>query len=158
MVTRTYLDGYLKKVEGQDRYATDLRYDVFGGLAHAALGNGDTLDFSFHPNGRLSGVQSNGGLVQDLSYSYDPSGNIAAVTDALDRLTSATGPSTSDTYAYSPAGNLLSKEGQPQLYTIPAHPHAVSDAIGLSMSYDAAGNLTGAGDYAYTYDEEGRMS
>ncbi|MDP3937249.1 MAG: hypothetical protein Q8R92_03835 [Deltaproteobacteria bacterium] len=113
----------------------------------------------------------NGGQAQDLAYSYDPSGNIASVTDALDpngsrsftydgldRLTAATGPSTSDTYAYSPSGNLLSKEGQPQLYTIPAHPHAVSEAIGLSMSYDAAGNLTGAGDNAYSYDEEGRMS
>ncbi|MDP3940199.1 MAG: toxin TcdB middle/N-terminal domain-containing protein, partial [Deltaproteobacteria bacterium] len=115
VVTRTYLDGFLKKVEGQDRYATDLQYDVFGGLLHAALGNGDTLDFSFHPNGRLSGIQSNGGQAQDLAYGYDPSGNIASVTDALDpsasrsftydgldRLTAATGPSTSDTYTYSP--------------------------------------------------------
>lgn len=171
VVRRTYLDGFLKKVEGLDRYATDLQYDVFGGLSHAALGNGDTLDFSFFPNGRLAGIQSNSGQVQDLAYSYDPNGNISGIADALDpnasrnftyddlnRLTSATGASTNLTYAYSPSGNLTAKEGQPQLYTLPDHPHAVSQAIGLTIAYDAAGNLTSAGDHAFTYNEEGRMT
>lgn len=138
------------------------------GYVHSAAGTGEPIDIPL-PH------------VQDLAYSYDPGGNITAITDSvgtasrtfsydpLNRLTAATGtfgadsgalPTTvSEAYQYDPIGNLTAKAAIAYAYSDPAHPSAVAaTSDGRVYTYDANGNtLTGAG-RQLAWDADNRLS
>ncbi|MEN9558026.1 MAG: hypothetical protein RL141_395, partial [Candidatus Parcubacteria bacterium] len=111
----------------------------------------------------------NASKAQDLSYTYDAVGNITQLVDAsssstrktvsytyddLHRLTSATAtgtpagiPGYTETYTYSPVGNLLTKSGQGN-YTyagntgsLKANPHAATRIGQSAFTYDNNGNM-----------------
>ena len=123
-----------------------------------------------------------GHRVQDISYTYDPVGNITQIddnsyTDArklatfayddLYRLTSAS--STTDTsielyhetYAYDSIGNITNKSDVGNyLYqeTDYANPHAATSVNGQTYTYDNNGNLTSDGNLTLVWDYRNRLA
>ena len=135
--------------------------------------------------------------LQQLSYGYDNAGNVTGITDqltppnsqtfaydALDRLTSTTGPygaggaNASLTYTYNELGNLTNStqpnvSGQPiGQYAYPGvsgptsvtRPHAVcatgttvtNCAAGTPYTYDANGNMTAGAGRVYAWNPENK--
>lgn len=106
--------------------------------------------------------------IQDISYAYDPTGNILNIVDLgepitsknvtyeydnLYRLKKATATNTgnnqdySRSYSYSPTGNILSSSdlGDYQYSnTGNANPQAVTQAGNISLTYDKNGNVIGS--------------
>lgn len=111
----------------------DLAYNVLGQIDTQALGNGVTVDNDYDDGGtnRLTRrTATKGSTLFDLSYAYDPNGNISRLTDNqlgethffqydfLNRLTSAI------------AGN-----------GVLTNPPATPQAYGQQFSYDKVGNM-----------------
>src|SRR6185437_7780665 len=107
--------------------------------------------------------------LQDISYTYDPVGNITAITDnsatdtkkaiaygydALDSLTSysvtsaVNGNNHSETYTYDPVGNITNKSDQGNYSyggTGFPNPDALTAIGSTTYTYDNNGNLKTAG-------------
>jgi YD repeat-containing protein len=151
-------------------YVGETQYAAWGAVELRKLGAAATpkitVDYTYFAwdtvggDGRARLKQVTAGTLQDLTYKYDPIGNVKSITDTkaggtqiqtfsyddLDRLTSAQaangtgGTYGPDSYAYSFAGNLTSKAGRTLAYTDTLHVHAVGAASGgYSMSYDQQG-------------------
>lgn len=155
--------GYL--VDIRDGTTNDLYWqanarNAHGQLTRETLGNGLSTDHVYNDaTGFQEAIQTGtGAAIQNLAYQYDAIGNLTSrrdfnqnVTesfayDALNRLTSATGPA-SKTYAYDSIGNLTYKSDV-GTYTYGPKPHAVASTAGIinaSYTYDANGNMTGNG-------------
>jgi len=130
-------------------------------------------------------TNTTGTNLQDISYTYDPVGNITKIVDAsatnagktavygyddLYRLTSATVTGTanskdySETYAYDALGNITSKTGQgTYLYTGNtginyANPHAVTKAGTATLTYDKNGNLLTDGTMTNTWNYRDQLA
>ena len=178
----------LETLTGDDDYVTATSYDLAGRMTQRVLGNGLTQDYAYYgwtvQGGRLQRLStsrpSDQTTLQNMTYAYDPVGNILSITDALAgpqtqtftydslyRLLSATvtgGPAPyTETYAYDAAtGNLINKAGQILQYNDPAHAHAVTDMAANAYAYDANGSQTtrivGGETYDLAYDAEGRLT
>jgi YD repeat-containing protein len=72
-------------------YVTDVDYDVKGRRERIRYANGAETHYEYDPlTLRLTRVRTtrpSGGPVQDLSYTYDPSGNVVEATDAAQQTT-----------------------------------------------------------------------
>lgn len=104
-----------------------------------------------------TGPNLGNGDVQDLAFEFDGLGNLTKRKSQLgatnptesftyDNLNRLTNSSISGAIAYAPNGNILAKldvSGNPSgTYTYDgAKPHAVANAFGYAMTYDANGNL-----------------
>jgi YD repeat-containing protein len=139
-------------------------YDNGSGM-HVA----NAFDESYRPTGITAGTNL------DLSYTLDPIGNVTAITDALDaslsqsfgyddlyRLTSASGVFGSVGYTYDKVGNRLTRtaDGQTDTYQYLAGTSRLQEITGAnpkSFTFDAAGNMTGAGGNAYVYNQNSRL-
>jgi len=123
-----------------------------------------------------------GHRVQDISYTYDPVGNITQIddnsyTDArklatfayddLYRLTSATATQDNGvelydhTFTYDSIGNITSKSDiGSYLYqeTDYANPHATTSVNGTTYSYDNNGNLLSDGNLTLVWDYRNRVT
>ncbi|MBL8058399.1 MAG: hypothetical protein JNK29_16965, partial [Anaerolineales bacterium] len=152
---------------------TGADYDAQARLTRLGLGNGLTTTYTYYAateplqGGRLRRL-SVGDALLDLTYAYDPAGNLARLTDAsrllagsqvlqfeydgLERLTRAWTSGSAqggyaEAYRYDALGRLLEREqaGQTQTYTYadPAHLHAAT-ALGTDdrFTYDANGAMT----------------
>jgi RHS repeat-associated protein len=137
--------------------------------------------------GRLSNIlsQKNTTDLQNLSYTYDPMGNVLTIKDyldmtgqnpqtqtfiydSLDRLTSAqaqygtNGIYALQYYTYNPStGNLSSKAGVNYTYGDTNHDHAVTQMGSDTYTYDANGNqaqrVVSGSTYNLTYDAENHL-
>jgi YD repeat-containing protein len=98
-------------------------YEPFGPLNTASYGNGVTLAQGYDQDYELTSIAAAAGTanIQNLSYSYDPSGNITDITDSLasgrtqtlayddlNRLWCATGVYGTQAYTYDGVGNRTS--------------------------------------------------
>lgn len=128
-----------------------------------AFGNGLWIQNTFDPltglpTTRQAGTGGQATNIQQLSYAWDPAGNLTSrqdlrqgllesfTYDALDRLTLAAGPGAQSTaLAYDAIGNLQSKTGVGSYTYHPTRRHAVTSAGGVSYGYDANGNMTSRG-------------
>jgi RHS repeat-associated protein len=151
-------------------------YSPTGAISNLVHSNGLTTTNTYDPTKiyRLTDkVTTNGTTnLQDISYTYDPVGNITQIVDDsdigsaktatydyddLNRLTSAaitnaaSGGNYSRTYSYNQIGNITSKSDQGS-YTYGgasgssyANPHAVTSLAGVAYAYDHNGNLTSVG-------------
>ena len=190
-VTSNYNDRMLlNSVIGTNTYVSSTSYDATGRMDDRLLGNGLTQNYSYYgwaeaavvdgvsigQGGRLKNISV--GALQNLTYTYDTSGNARGIADAvsnemqnfgydtLDRLTSANatnGPANySETYAYNATtGNLTTKGSLTLQYNDSAHAHAVTNAGNNAYSYDSNGNQTtrvvGGQTYTLDYDAENRL-
>ena len=183
VVTNEYNDRMaLQTVTGSQTYLADSSYDVAGRVTALTLGNGLVQIKSYYPwdqqGGRLHSLVT--ATIQNLSYSYDPVGNITNIAnsannetqafayDSLDRLTGWTLNSLpQETYGYDPAnGNLTTKAGMTLNYNTttvrPAHA-VISTSTGNTYGYDLNGNqttrtITGVGIYSLLYNAENQMT
>ena len=162
---------------GSSSYVTSVTYTPTGQLSQQVV-NGTllTTTYTYDPTTlRLSTLKLVNGAniaLQDLNYTFDQVGDVLTLTDHrrtqtqtftyddLHRLTSAASPATYGprSYGYDSIGNLTSKDGVTQTYAHPTKPHAVtSRSDGLTMTYDANGNLITKGTQALAYDAENRL-
>lgn len=142
---------------------SSLSYEPFGPLNGLTYGNGIAEKRTFDQDYRLTNIAS--GNVENLTYSYDAANNVLGVTDdlnstnsqtlgydALNRLTSASGPYNKLAYGYDPNGNRVSE-------TSPATSDGLSSVAALT--YNQAGRLSGVFNGSqplteYTYDAFGQ--
>jgi len=144
-------------------WAHTFSYHVSGGLAGYPARNGQTTAITYEEGAGTKRhwprrVQS--GPV-DLTYGYDPAGNVAAIADGrgagftqgfgydnVDRLTAVTDFG-AQTFEYDARGNRSRKNGVIHQY------HAATDRLAsdgiTAFGYDDAGNMTTAGSATYTY-------
>ncbi|HEC84313.1 MAG TPA: hypothetical protein ENI48_03590 [Thioploca sp.] len=133
------------------------RLNARGQLEQVALGNGLVTDKVYTPTtGRIQSIQTGGGVIQNLAYTFDKLGNLTQRTnrhlvetfqyDGLNRLTqTAVQGVYSTTITYDALGNITSKSdvGSYTYGENGAGPHAVTSISGLKSSqytYDANGN------------------
>ena len=162
---------------GLSPYVTSVSYTPTGQLSQQVV-NGTllTTTYTYDPQTlRLSNLKLVNGAniaLQDLNYAFDAVGDVLTLTDNrrtqtqtftyddLHRLTSAASPGTygTRTYGYDSIGNLTLKDGVTQTYAHATKPHAVtSRSDGLTMTYDANGNMVTKGTQALAYDAENRL-
>ncbi len=160
-------------------FVKNVDYNAAGQITRIDFGNGNTTTYSYDPQTlrltRLMTYDLQLTTLQDLNYTYDSSGNIVQITDAvntasqgfeydaLNRLIEANGNYGTKQYAYDPIGNLILKDGINYYYgESAAGPHAVSSASdGSVFQYDQNGNMvkmTKGGIVSdYIYDAENRL-
>ncbi len=166
-----------------------MSYSPLGQLASEKFGNNVTTTNTYDPSQLYFLVhkqtQSSGGgpNLQNITYSYDPAGDIVHVSDTsatddaksvsyhyddLYRLTSATaggvatGPAYSETYTYNAIGDLLTKNGVPYTYngstgTNYANPHAPTQVGSAAYTYDNDGNTLTYGPTTNTWNYKDQM-
>jgi len=166
---------------------TSFGYSPVGQVASIGYGNGVSTINTYDPNAlyRLSKkvtLLPNAQHAQDLSYAYDPVGNITSIVDNsataaakttyytydnLSRLLTAsttnatTTPDYKYTYAYDALGNITSGPLGAYAYTGNtgsnyADPDAPTAVGSTTLSYDQNGNLTSEGPTSYTWDYRNR--
>lgn len=139
----------------------------------------------YRPSSKVT-VINGGDEIQNLSYTFDPNGNITQIVDSsdtdtaktinyayddLNRLTSssvsnaANGDNYSRTYSYSAIGNIINKSDQDDydyngnIGTSYANPHAVTSIDTIDFTYDNNGNvLTITNGPTNTWDYNNRLS
>jgi RHS repeat-associated protein len=168
----------------------DVQYTAHGQISRVEYGNGvvtsyDYDDYRLWLNRKTTVRTSDNVKLQDLEYTYYPSGEIKDIIDhaygkdqsfkydEFNRLTEAIGYYENDgqtevtkTYSFDEVGNLKTKDGYSYEYGDQAGPHAVTSRIKPgspqeSFTYDANGNMetkqVGQEVTFYTYDEENRL-
>lgn len=172
--------GQMEVVPG---YVSALDYTPIGSISRLDFANGASTVSQYDPQKlwRMTErwTEKGGVKLQNIAYTYDPIGNIETITDSstgnlakkatylyddLDRLLSASivqtanGQDYSQTYSYSPTGNMLSKSDVGAYLYNSKHPQAVSQAGETTYMYDLNGSLISSGLATYTYDDQGRLS
>jgi RHS repeat-associated protein len=181
VVTYTYnKQGGISTVTGDQgtAYVSSVNYNANGQIEHIAYGNGTSTDYTYDPcNFRLNQLKTSDpqkAAIQNLSYNFDPIGNVTSIQDSvnsntqsfqydnLNRLTESTGNSYGQiNYSYNSIGNLLMKGSITMEYGVTAGPHAVtaytSSGVRKTISYDYNGNMLTKGSNAFAYDVENRL-
>jgi len=155
-------------------YITGVSYFPSGKFSQLNYANGQvsqiTLDDRLRPDHfQTYGVSNN----VDLSYAYDPTGNVIGISDALepqysrglayddfDRLVSASGVWGSGSVTYDAGGNIQTKTiGATSLgYNYLGNQlTSVSGTNPYSYTYDVRGNVTSNGKNQFTYDYSDRI-
>jgi RHS repeat-associated protein len=184
-------------VMGASTYVSDTTYNALGQVIERRLGSNGVVrqlySYTAAENFRLVTLKSgnnspNYNNRQNISYTYDDTGNVLSITDAaavggsqtqsftyhaLNRLLTAQasggsyGAYTQRSYTYNNTGNITSFEGTAFYYQDAAHKHAVTHLGGTAPSnqkywYDANGNVTrrisGSQDITLSYDAESRLT
>ena len=165
------------RLSGAQEYVSDVRYNALGKILAMDIGNGTATTYDYYGaagNFRLkqmtvSGSAQGAPALMDRVYAYDKVGNITTITaedarynqsfdyDDLSRLTAHSSGllEEDENFSYSPAGNLLTKNGNSYSYTEGTH-QAVSDGVN-SYSYDANGNMRTKNDTIFSYDADNRL-
>jgi RHS repeat-associated protein len=168
-------------------YMSQASYDAGGGINQALLGNGKWLDWDYNERKQVTSIKLGSaagvGDVLTLGYSFgttNNNGNVVSQTitrpsfwatqnygyDALNRVNSVTEGTESRTFDYTPTGSMWVVGASANFAASSFTPRSSAwfDAnnrlvnVGLSISYDAAGNQTGIGGYSNTYNAENRLA
>jgi RHS repeat-associated protein len=173
---KRYIDG-----SNDEILLDNAQYDAESLLTQFDYGNGLQATFSYDSRDRLSTLDVMNGETSflDLNYTYDNSSNVTEIGngwrdtnsdwhsdteyygyDGLNRLTSATCSSWSDTYSYDKVGNRTAKNGTTYTVNLVNEVTALSD--GTTFAYDDNGNLTektiGDDTWSYSYDYANRLT
>jgi RHS repeat-associated protein len=146
--------------------ATSITYKPFGGMSSITYGNGLSGTISYDNQYRIASMVT--GTFQNLTYADDANGNITGITnnvdstknrtfgyDALDRLTSATGPWSPLGWTYDGVGNRLTENSNSYTYT--ANTNKLANANSISYGYDNDGNTTTQAARQYIYNQNQRL-
>jgi RHS repeat-associated protein len=123
-------------------YVKRLEYDKFDQRAFVEAGNGTRTQYAYRAdNRRLSALTARtpaGDVFQDLSYTYDPIGNITSrINSAQSPATTSIGGPSAQTYAYDDLSRLVLAEGKFVSATPPHRAQSYETHIG----YDAIDNI-----------------
>ncbi|OGM74266.1 hypothetical protein A3H19_01945 [Candidatus Woesebacteria bacterium RIFCSPLOWO2_12_FULL_39_9] len=175
-LTYTYNRPYAVGLSG---YASNARFNKYGQMLSFDYGNGVNANFRYNDeNMRLTLIAISGNTLApeeriNLSYQYDPIGNITRITDnarsatnpsqsfnydALNRLLRASGAYGAN-YAYDDINNINQKqEGTPQIfyYAYSAGTAYYHRPSGIYNSPPDAGPSTPV--YTFAYDQVGNMT
>lgn len=181
-LTRTF-DG-LSRATSLSGAIERMEYDERGLDRTAAFANGVVESYAYDAARWRSGhsaALADGAMLWDVAYERDRAGNVLSERDAatndtpwgpldfdytydsLYRLVEVSGMdgSVEQAFGYDELDNLLSvgegASGNAMRYD-GTQPNAVTEAAGLTMRYDDAGNLTQRGDVAYEWDHQGRLA
>lgn len=150
--------------------------DGAGRLSKQPLSTGSYTDYGYDSQGRNTSIthkKSNGTVISQESYAFDPVGNMSSKTvdgvvttygyDNADQLIAESRSGYAATYTYDGNGNRLSKtlNGVVEAYTYDDGDKMLS-AGNKSYTYDLAGQTktvtSPAGLTTLNYDEEGRLT
>ncbi|MGC1123355.1 MAG: RHS repeat-associated core domain-containing protein [Candidatus Methanofastidiosia archaeon] len=173
---KRYVDGSNDEV-----LLDNTQYDTESLLTQFDYGNDLQATFSYDSRDRLSTLDVKNGETSflDLDYTYDDSSNVTQIAngwrdtdsawhsdaeyysyDGLNRLTSATCSSWSDTYSYDRVGNRTAKNETTYTINVVNEVTALSD--GITFAYDDNGSLTektmGTDTWSYSYDYAHRLT
>ncbi len=177
--------GALSSLSGTSTYVSQIHYAASGQVTDQLLGNGLLQQSCYNANTlRLTGLRVYSGSLQsciatpssprlNLSYTYQPNGNVSQLTDAtrsetlnytydeLDRLDTVSG-AYSQNHDYNLIGNITTKGSAAYTYGNSAHKHAATSlSSGESYTYDPNGNMItrveGGLTYTQTFDAENRL-
>ena len=156
-------------------YASGVTYSPSGAVAGYTLANGVVHSQTQNVRG-LPDLNSDAGVLEDR-YTYDPNGNVAAITDelegvssrsmaydGLDRLTAADAPNVwgAAAYGYDPLGNLRTSVvgARSATHTYDEYNRlslvSANEAL-IGYAYDAQGNVIGRGSQGFYFDQGNRM-
>jgi RHS repeat-associated protein len=171
--TVTYAPNALGQATQAAPYASNASYHPNGAIAGYTLLNGIVHTSTQNTRG-LPALWRDAGVVQDL-YAFDANGNVSAITDqqeglssrslgydGLDRLTAASGIWGAGSFGYDALDNLrTSTVGARSLnhYVNPANNRleSLTGSLSLGFSYDANGNITARGGQGFTFDIGNRL-
>ncbi|MBI3942399.1 MAG: hypothetical protein HY326_05245 [Chloroflexi bacterium] len=173
-------NGLLNQTHSVDynyNYLSSAIYNARGQVSQQFYGNTAYTNWFYRSdNFRLATLEVVGkwpnGTPKDLfeaTYGYDSVGNVTSITypwmgtenvalayDPWHRLTNVSGGYT-QSYQYTAAGNITSKNGLPYAYD-PNHPHAVNSVAGnVLYNYDANGNMIWRAYDTLAYDAENHL-
>lgn len=151
---------------------TGIGYFPSGQPAFLQYANGVRTDFEYTSRQWLARIAVSNG-VENLSYSYDARGNVAAITDGIDstdnqsfdydgidRLVTANGPWGTGAIQYDAADNIVSKQIGQDVMTYNYVDNKLSTIGGVnseSFGYDAYGNVVGNSLYDFVYDDASNL-
>ena len=156
--------------KGTKTIANNFNYDKIGNPLSMTLGNGLTQQWAYDQKNRISTIYVPN--ILNLNYSYDPIGNITAITDNLepfksktydydpvDRLVAATGPWGNLAWTYDANGNRLSQtNGKTTTYTYEVNRlTSVSNGGVNNYQYDNNGNTLSNGKLNFIYNQNNRL-
>ncbi|MGN8172520.1 RHS repeat domain-containing protein, partial [Agrobacterium sp. 22117] len=161
-------------------HVTAATYEADGQTKSIAYANGVTTEFTYSPTRRwMTRVVTKKGttVLMDNQYTRDKLGRIKTITgltpsenwtytyDDLGQLTQAVNAGNSalsETYTYSPSGNLLSRSRVSGVYQYPSgtasRPHAATQIGAKTIAYDANGNMTSDGTRTLTWDRSNLLA
>ncbi|MET0491636.1 MAG: SpvB/TcaC N-terminal domain-containing protein [Actinoplanes sp.] len=121
------------------QYLSAADYDVFGQRTRLVTGNGVTTTYTYDAADRrlaqTQAAQADGTTFQDVTYGYDPNGNITGTTEAATPVNGLGGPST-QSYSYDAMNQLVGSTGE-------YHPASgTASTYTLALSYDSLGDVT----------------
>jgi YD repeat-containing protein len=151
--------GLTERIDG---YVLNADYNALGKPTQILFSNPLTTRFSYYENNqRLKSILTS--PLQDLTYTYDKTGNIIRIMDAvrsytkdyayddLDRLLSGDGKS----YTYNAIGNIINANGANLTYSS-SKIHALVNDAKFSYAYDSCGNMISGASRSISYDSENR--
>ena len=152
---------------------SSVAYHPFGPARSFTFGNGQTYTRGFDHDGRIASYTL---ATQTFAVGYDVASRIQTIAengvpgntntygyDALDRLTSAVGPSVNQGFTYDAVGNRLTKSfgAATSTYTYSGTSNRLSSITGSgprTYTHDALGSVTADSVNTYSYDSRGRMT
>ncbi|MGW7312722.1 ricin-type beta-trefoil lectin domain protein [Streptomyces sp. NPDC054865] len=150
LITRYNTDGMPQTLSGLTWYTADVKYSPFGDILRTASGNAPNRVWTttrYNPNtgqvtNQTSDRETAPNRISDVSYTYDPAGNITSITDTQpgDRIDR-------QCYAYDPMGQLTKAwTGKTAACTGPSladvTPGPDGDGYWQEYQFDAIGNRT----------------
>ena len=176
VVQITYPDGYVLSMgyDGAGWLKTvgsfaSLNYTADGQINSIRYGDGEVATYTYDSRDRPTQIRDVYGTTVELSlnYTYDQAGNVLTENtqsygyDALNRLTSASGPWGTVSYTYDQTGNRVKMVtgSSTTLYSYGAFNRLLS-AGGTTYAYDANGNMASRNgtEWTYSYDYENRLT
>ncbi|MGW0394260.1 ricin-type beta-trefoil lectin domain protein [Streptomyces sp. NPDC003042] len=150
LITRYNGDGMPQSVSGLSWYTADVKYSPFGEVLRTASGNAPNRVWTtnlYNPKtgqvtNQISDRESGPHRISDVSYAYDPAGNITSVTD-----TQPGDRTDRQCYAYDPMGQLTKAwTGKTTACTGPSladvTPGPDGDGFWQEYQFDSIGNRT----------------
>lgn len=147
------------------RFVADIDYDAKGQRERIEYGNGVVTDYRYDEDTfRLIHLKTMQGaqLLQDLSYTYDPAGNITEIKDDAQQSVyfrnARVDPSAE--YTYDAIYRLIEANGREQLGVAGGSPfpHDHNDANRMGIPHRGDRNALGLYTEKYTYDAVGNFS
>lgn len=171
--TVTYAPNGLGRPTRASPYLSSVSHHDSGNLSSVSYANGVTQSFGENSRQLPSSITA-GSIQLGLSYAYDGAGNVDSINDsyasaenrnlgydAVDRLTSASGPWGSGAIVYDGAGNIDRQTFGSYSINYNYSSNRLSSITGsrpMSFAYDGRGNITGNGTSTFTFDVASQLT